>query len=210
MVIARSMWVVCVFLLLGPASSALAQEGAFTGTERARLARGEIVTRRTTEQRGGLRLIGGTSWQVIDAPPSAVWEAALDTPRYNHLFPEVDDARVVERASNRRVVRLHHERGPIELDYHLELTFLDSQRLARFRVDPTRPHAIRDAWGFFSIRPYAGGKSIVTWGILADVGTGLVTGLLRPTVHEWMLLVPRTMKRFIEGSGRPRYLHEGA
>jgi len=41
--------------------------------------------------------------------------------------------------------------------------------------------------------------------MMADVGTGIVSGALRPTLHEWMLKVPWTMKQYLEGSGRTRY-----
>lgn len=50
------------------------------------------------------------------------------------------------------------------------------------------------------------GKSLVAWGCMADVGSGVVTGVLRPVVHKWMLRVPQTIKKWVEGSGKSRYV----
>jgi hypothetical protein len=55
------------------------------------------------------------------------------------------------------------------------------------------------------VRPFQNGRAILTFGILADVGTGLLAGVARPQIHEWMLRVPEIIKGYVEGSGRSRY-----
>jgi len=196
----------CLAIAL-PVRSARAQTGqAFSPEERRRLRAGELVMRRETEMRGELRLIGGTSFQVVDAPPDAVWEAVLDTARYPRFLPRVADATLVRDASGRRLVRIHHEQGPIEASYHVNIRFASARRMAQFRIDRSHPGAIRDGWGFFIVQPHGEGKSMVTFGIMADVGSGVVSGLLRPRVHEWMLRVPEQLRDYVEGSGRSRYV----
>jgi hypothetical protein len=56
----------------------IAIRSALTDAERAQLDRGSIVLRRVRERRGPLTLIGGTSFQVVDLPPRAVWRALHD------------------------------------------------------------------------------------------------------------------------------------
>jgi hypothetical protein len=41
--------------------------------------------------------------------------------------------------------------------------------------------------------------------VMADIGAGIFGALVRDDVHDWMLKVPYTVKRFIEGSGRWLY-----
>jgi hypothetical protein len=55
------------------------------------------------------------------------------------------------------------------------------------------------------VRAYAGGKTLLAYGVMADIGNGLGSMLLRGSVHEWMMKVPWMVKRFIEGSGRYLY-----
>ena len=81
---------------VGPGLLASASADAprdFTAAERKRLAAGGLVERRVVKRKGGLDLMGGTSWQVIKAPPDVIWEALLDTQYYPRMMPRVLEAR---------------------------------------------------------------------------------------------------------------------
>jgi hypothetical protein len=156
--------------------------------------------------RNGLRLIGGTSFQVIDAPPDAVWRAVMDIGRWTHFVPQAVETRSVSRRGHHQTVFVRHVQGPVDASYYLRLQAANETRMARFRVDGTRPHDIREGWGFFIVAPFGETKSMVTFGVMADVGSGLITGLVRPRVHEWMLRIPDQLKEWVEGSGRRHYV----
>jgi hypothetical protein len=189
------------------ASVAAAQGSSrFSENERRLLRRGELVVRREAEQRGDLRLIGGTAFQVVDAPPDAVWRAVMDIPAWRRFVPQVTVARVVAEGRSQRTIYLRHAQGPVEADYHLNLRYSSETHMAQFRLDKTRPHDIREGWGFFIVSPFGDGQSILTFGVMVDVGSGVMTGLMRPALHQWMLRVPEQLKNFIEGSGRRRYV----
>lgn len=189
---------VCALPAIGSAQGG----GTFTAAERQRLSRGELVMRRESQMRGELRLIGGTSWQVVDAPPDAVWEAVTDTDDYTRFLPRVVESRVVRDRDTQRLVFLRHAQGPVEASYTVRIDFMPRQRMARFRIDPARSDSVRDGWGFFIVQPFGDDRAMVTFGILADVGSGMVTGLVRPAVHEWMLRVPEELKKHVERSRR--------
>lgn len=184
---------------------AQASSGAFTAGETAQLKRGELVMRQEARRQGELQLIGGTSWQIIDLPADAVWSAVRDTDRYDRFVPELKQARLIEENGRQRMVAMRHESGPVEAKYTLKMRFTNDQKMAQFRLDRTRPHDIREGWGFFMVKPYGKKKSMLTFGVMADVGTGLVAGIVRSQVHEWMLRIPGQLKRYVEGSGRARY-----
>lgn len=188
------------------AQSRASAERPFTSAERARLDRGDLVVRETHRQRGSLRLVGGASWQVVDMPPEAVWRALLDTPAYTHMIPLLSRARVVSHTNDRRLVYMEHESGPVNVSYYLNTHVQSSRRDITFTIDAARPHSITAAWGFFTVRPYEGGRSLISYGIMADVGDGIVAAIVRPRVHSWMMRVPSMMKSYIEGQGRLRYL----
>jgi hypothetical protein len=209
-VIVRSGWqvfsAIAAFSLL--ASAAYAGTGReLSSKERASLAAGALVSRPQAERRGSLDLIGGTSYQVINAPTRVVWSALLDTQYYPRMMPQVVEARLVEAQSTERTVFIRQAAGPIERAYYLSVRLNEAQGDISFRVDERRPHDLRAAWGFYNVRPYADGKSLLAYGVMADLDVGVLGSWLRGDVHEWLLKVPWTVKRFVEGSGRHIYKH---
>jgi hypothetical protein len=179
----------------------------FTADEWRKLDAGQLVLRPKTRTQGSQRLMGGSSWQVIDAAPDVVWRALLDTPRYNRMMPQVLEARLVRKRDNERTVFVRQGRdGLVEARYYLKVNVHESQRDITFTVDDHMPHEmLRAAWGFYAVRPYRGGKTLLAYGVMADIGGGFLIGLMRDNVHEWMLRTPWMIKRFVEGSGRKIY-----
>lgn len=177
----------------------------FTSEEQQSLESGGLVVRRQARRRGDLHLIGGTSYQVINRTPEEVWRAVLDTPRYTRFLPQLREARVIERATNRKLVFLRHAQGPVDASYFITQQLEHGARTLHFRVDPSRPSDLGEGWGFIQVAGYATSKAIVTFGIFADVGQGILAGLVRPSIHYWMMQVPALLKRYLRGSGRHRY-----
>lgn len=170
----------------------------FTAAELRQLRRGELVVRPTAVRRGDLDLVGGTSWQAIDAPAEVVWETLLDTSRYARILPSVTDARLLTDEGRRRLIWLRHDYAVVDASYTLVATIDREHRTASFRVDTSRPRAIRAGWGFFTVRPLGDHRSVISYGVLTDMGSGFAAGLLAPTIRDWMLRVPETVKAYLE------------
>lgn len=131
--------------------------------------------------------------------------------RYDRLLPEVSEARVLRRdGPERRLVFVRHEAGPVSIEYALWFEVEPGSRIARFRVDRGHPGDIRAGWGHLAVYPYRDGDAILSYGIQADIGQGLFQSLVRGQVHDWMLRVPQTVKWYVEGRGRNRYLRQTA
>ena len=152
--------------------------------------------------------MGGSTWQVIDAAPDMVWQALLDTRRYRHMMPQVLEARLVrDKDSVRTVFMRQGAKGLVEASYFLKVNVHEERRDITFSVDEDRPHdLLKAAWGFYSVRPYRGGKTLLAYSVMADIDGGPLLGLMRGTVHEWLLRTPSMVKNFVEGSGR-RFYH---
>jgi hypothetical protein len=203
----------CAVLSLGAAlmhadsAHAGVDSSTFTKEEWRKLDAGETVMRPASRTQGGLRLMGGSSWQVINAPPSNVWRALLDTPRYHKMMPQVLEARLVRTdASERTVFMRQGASGVLEARYYLKVHVYEERQDITFAVDDQKPHQqLKAAWGFYTVRPYKDGKTLLAYGVMADIGEGLLAGVIRSDVHEWMLRTPWMVKRFLEGSGRRLY-----
>ena len=202
-------------VLAAIAAVVLLASAAYAGTgrdlsqqERASLEAGALVSRPQAERRGSLDLIGGTSYQIINAPLRVVWSALLDTQYYPRMMPQVMEAKLVASQDGERTVFMRQGAGPLERAYYLSVRVNEAQGDISFRVDERRPHDLRAAWGFYNVRPYAdGNKTLLAYGVMADLNVGLLGSWLRDDVHQWLLKVPWTVKRFVEGSGRHIYKH---
>ena len=184
--------------LLGLISSAaLGQADAFSPDERRRLLAGELVRRDMTRTDGRARLFGGSSWQRVDAPIDRVWAVVRDPSRYTRLIPSLESVEVVAQDGDARVLRMHHAFGIGSADYFLRMTVDDEARAIRFALDTTRPHDVRAGRGFVSLSPHRGG-TIVAWGMLADVGGGMLQQVFGPLLHEWLLKPPRCVRDEVE------------
>jgi hypothetical protein len=193
---------------LGLATAAFAGTGNrdFSSEERASLAAGGLVSRPLLERRGSLELMGGTSYQVIDAPLRVVWSALLDTQYYHRMMPRVLEARLIDERAAQRTVFMRQGAGPFERAYYLTVNVNEERGDITFRVDDRRPHDLRAAWGFYNVRPYDDGKkTLLAYGVMADLNVGPLGAWLREDMHTWLLKVPWTVKRFVEGSGRYIY-----
>ncbi len=193
-------------LSLGDQGSNALNQAPFTAAEQEKLRAGELVARATTEARGKLRLMGGTSWQIINALPDSVFRALLDTAQYYRMLPAVTGSSVIDEQPGYRRVRLEHKKGPLGLTYNIGARVYQDRKDITFSLEHAPLGLPRAAWGFFSVRAYGDSQTLLSYGVMADPGDGLVLSLVRGLVHEWMLRVPRQVKYFVESrEGRERY-----
>ena len=201
-------WLLLLGALTTHASAQRSLSGELTAAEESRLNRGRLVVRETTERRGDLRLFGGSSWQVVNLPADAVWRALCDrASRLRHMLPQTNRSREIGREGNTRTIRLTHRYGFVRASYAVDFTYDHSTKTVVFRLSDEEPKDLRAGWGYIRLRRWGPkqDKTLISFGMLVDVGSGLISGALRPTLHEWMLKVPFTIKQYVEGRGRRHY-----
>ncbi|HEX7480348.1 MAG TPA: SRPBCC family protein [Polyangiales bacterium] len=179
---------------------------ALSAEELHRLANGELVTRPMRTQRGELRLFGGSSWQVIDAPPEVVWAGLHDAPRYPKMLPAVLQASVVATRERERDIYIHQGAWPIFTSYYVTLRDSADGRSFDFKLDDSRPNGLRAGWGFVRLLPYPPHRTLLAFGVLADVGHGILVWFARSLLQRWMLEIPSTVKHFLDRGGRHLYV----
>jgi ribosome-associated toxin RatA of RatAB toxin-antitoxin module len=184
---------------LAPVSHAGASETReFSSEESALLRAGKLVVRAEQRTTPNSHLLGGLSWQVINATPAATWRAMTDVRAYPRFLPAVEEARLLEVVGPTQTVSIRHRLGFITADYCVRVVEDAARGRIRFRLDHDHPSSIRDAWGELSVSAYPNHQSVVSLAIMADLGEGLIVGLVRANVHEWMLRVPEQLKRYVE------------
>jgi hypothetical protein len=180
--------VVVAAFALATLSAPGARADGLTIDETSRLLEGQSVARTQDLTRGSRRYVGGVTYTVVDGTPDDV-TAVLDDVRYWRRFlPKARDARLVGTLDGDPLVRVTHGSAIVQVSYVLRVH--RDGNVVRFWMDESREHDIEDAWGFFRAEPMRDGRTLVTYGILVDMGDGLLRDLFESRMRQLALDVP--------------------
>lgn len=118
-----------------------------------RLERGETVTRPETVSRGDRHYVGGVTYTVLDGTKADLDALVDDVASWNKVLPMTRRARLVDTQGSDRFVELSQGNAIVSASYTLRLR--REGNLVKFWLDPSRPHDIDDAWGFFRFQPFS-------------------------------------------------------
>ncbi|MBK6459816.1 MAG: SRPBCC family protein [Myxococcales bacterium] len=206
---ARGLLVAAALATAPLATAGRAHAEELSPTERARLARGETVTRAVTIEGEDRRYVGGLTYAVIDASVSELQEIFEDVASYRHLLPRTKRATLVDRVAQDDLVELRQGTAMIEARYTLRVRHEPWRREVHFWLVPSRPHDVRDAWGYFHVDPVppsegaTGPRSLVTYAVLVDLGPGLVRDLFEERLRTVLLSTPDILRRYIAARHSP-------
>jgi hypothetical protein len=176
-----------------------ARADALKPDESARLARGETIVRHQTVERGERRYIGGLTYTVVDASAPEVAAVFDNVESLRKVLPKTKRAKNVGSVGNDQLLEIASGNAVMEAEYTLRVRRFSNE--ARFWLDPSRPHGIDDAWGFFRYESFVGPSGeervLLTYGILVDVGPGIVRELFEERVRAALLSVPQLVRRTV-------------
>ncbi len=202
-------------LLVLALASPVVRADPLTLAEIARLETGHTVTRKTTIERGSERYVGGVTYAVVETSVEDLASILDDVGAYEALLPRTKRARLVGEDAGRRFIELWQGNALVTTSYTLRIEPDRPRRELRFWLDPSRPHQMRDAWGFFRYVPWGSrgdgpARVLLTYGILVDFGPGLVRDLFEERLRGLMLSVPELVQRYVRlfpGSRGPGATH---
>ena len=167
--------------------------------ERTALASRQLVARPLRFERGGAgRYVGGVSYQVMRAEPMEVLSALAHAESLPQALPSTQSATMVSRDGTTARVELVQGKSPFLARYTIVLEQAEGGNAIRFWLDPTRPHDIKDVWGFFRVDPFGDGKSLVTVAAAIDLGPGLARALFEDRIQRTILRAPTRIRAFVE------------
>lgn len=153
-----------------------------------RLLRGDCVARTQELHRGIRRYVGGVAYKILDAAPEDLASLLDDVGEWGRFLPKTRDAHRVGAIGTDPLVQITHGSALVQVGYTLRVHRDGSS--VRFWMDPARPHDIEDVWGFFRAEPMGDGRTLVTYGILIDMGDGILRDMFEDRVRELALEVP--------------------
>jgi hypothetical protein len=169
------------------ASSAARADG-LSPDESARLLHGESVSRAQELDRAGKHYVGGVTYEVVDAEPAQLAALLDDVSSWRRFLPKARETARVGESGGDPLVTITHGSALLQVSYTLRVH--REGDVVRFWLDRGRPHDIDDAWGYLRATPMAHGRTLLTWGILVDMGPGLLRELLEDKIQAQALRVP--------------------
>jgi len=177
------------------------EERPLSGSEKARLARGETIVREHTIDEGDRHYVGGVTYTMVDADTSRLWAIFGDMDAYRRVLPKTKQAKLVGTDGEDRLVELVQGNALVSAEYTIRVRTDADAREMRFWLEPSRPHTIDDAWGFFRLAPFVNDNGeprvLLTYGVMVDVGPGLVRELFEEKVRAALLAVPQRVRRYV-------------
>jgi hypothetical protein len=167
---------------------------AFTDAETTRLANRESIIEPTTHFKNGQRYVGGIAYRIVDADADHISKVFRTPARWTEVLPRARDARLVKVDDNGQAhVRVTHQFGIFTSSYDVIIAFTEQGRFGRFWIDQHGDNDLADGWGFLRLTPLPAGKTLVTWGVLFDVGEGVTRALFEAKMQRAALDVPRRL-----------------
>jgi hypothetical protein len=180
---------------LSAAATPRPARASFSAEQADALAHGQLVTEELDYQKGDHRFVGGVSYIVVNAKAERLSAIARDVTRFPELFPHVRSATMLGvSASGVAKVHLVHQLGPVSGGYTVKIAFSDGGMTGRFWIDTTADNVLEDAWGFVRLTPVDGGaRTLVSYGVLFDLGAGILRGLFERRIQRAALSYPRRL-----------------
>jgi hypothetical protein len=183
----------------GPHRFSVDRVEEFSDADQRTLIAGRTVSRKVRFSRGrGSAYVGGVSYQVVKASPAEVLKALSDVRALPKALPRTLRADLVSREGHTARVELTQGTAPFVAKYTVHLEQAQEGDAIKFWLDPSRPHDVRDVWGYFRVTPFADGRTLVTVAVALDIGPGLARMLFEDGVERIILHAPDKIRAFVE------------
>jgi hypothetical protein len=177
-------------------ASAWASDTGLNRVERRELRAGEVVERPMSFEEGEGSFVGGVSYQLVNAEPAVVLAELSTVDNLPHMLPFTLAAEVVQRSSQATFVELTQGKAPFVGRYTVQLVREGDQ--LSFWLDRDRPSNVDDLWGYFRVRPFDDGKTLLTVAIALDLGPGVTRWLFEDKIQRVVLSTPQKIRHFVE------------
>ena len=174
---------------------ARADEEALSASETARFWHGETVVRTQALSRGEQHYVGGVTYTIVDARAEDVPALLTNVDALRRILPRTRAALKVGSADGDELVQVTQGTALLQATYTIRLHREATE--VRFWMDPRMSHDISDAWGFLRATPLSDGRALVTYGVLLDMGPGLLRDMFELRVRDVALSVADRVRNFV-------------
>lgn len=184
------------------------EAGGLTPEQNRTLLAGGRVEELMEIERQGQRYVGGVSYALVRAEPRQVFDVLNQLHSLSEVLPSTRSTRVIDRTGNRVRVELEQGNSMVSTTFTVffQLEPPEGSRdphVVRFWVDPSQPHSIDDAWGFFRASRYDAEHSLISVGALVNLGPGVIRMLFEQRIQRAILRMPKRIRDTVERTYAP-------
>jgi hypothetical protein len=177
--------------------------GALTPEQDRQLRAGGRIEQFVQLERQGARYVGGVSYCLVRAEPRQVFEVLNRLATLAEVLPKTRNTRVIERSGNRVRVELEQGNSVVASTFTVFFQLEPPEdrydpHVVRFWLDPSQPHSIDDAWGFFRATRYDSSYSLISVGALVNLGPGMLRMLFEERIQRSILRTPNRIRDTVE------------
>lgn len=180
------------------ARAAEPRAAAFAPSEREALLGGQRVERPLAFETTEGSYVGGIAYQVVHRAPEQILAALLDASNLPAMLPRTRAARVVSVEGRLTRIELTQGAAPFLARYTIVVEPSGDGSELRFWLDQRAAHDVRDVWGFFRVRPFGPGRTLLSVGAAVDLGGGLFRPLFDAKVRRAVLGAVTGIRDFVE------------
>ncbi|MBP9114353.1 MAG: SRPBCC family protein [Polyangiaceae bacterium] len=142
------------------------------------------------------RCIGGVVYAIINASPTTIQSMLTHPDQFRKLLPMTKSAEwtpLRERAGHS--IRIHQGNALFDVAYTLDVT--QERAGLRFALNPSQPHDLRDAWGFVRLEPLDEQQTLVTFGLMVQLGSDLLANLFEKRIQRTLSTLPSRLRSLV-------------
>jgi hypothetical protein len=172
-----------------------------------RVARGECISYVAEEPIAGHPRMVLLAYQKLRTSRERLARAMTEPSAYTTVLPRTLEAHVQRRRGETTWIGLTQGNGFVQLRYVMQVEPSEDRSLYRFWIDERYPHDLDDAWGFLRLEALAGsrglredqvGDYLVTYGLVFDLGGGILQSMFSQRILAVLRTIPERLKRYVE------------
>ncbi len=145
--------------------------------------------------KGTAHYVGGVTYTIVDASADQLPALLSNVETLKRVLPRTRSAIRVGAVDGDELIQVTQGTALLQGTYTIRM-HRDAHEL-RFWMDPGRSHDIADAWGFLRATPLDDGRALLTYGVLVDLGPGLLRDLFEVRVRDLALSVADRVRGFV-------------
>lgn len=172
-----------------------------------RVARGECISYVAEEPIAGHPRMVLLAYQRLRTSRERLARAMTEPSAYTTVLPRTLEAHVQRRRGETTWIGLTQGNGFVQLRYVMQVEPSEDRSLYRFWIDERYPHDLDDAWGFLRLEALPGsrglredqvGDYLVTYGLVFDLGGGILQSMFSQRILAVLRTIPERLKRYVE------------
>jgi hypothetical protein len=149
-------------------------------------------------ERDGERYVGGVTWVMVHAPVAEVRAVVGSVDTLAQVLPRTRRATLLTQRGTDRYVELVQGTDLVSATYTVRLRESPDGFTTELALDRSRPHGVRDVWGYFRTVDLGPRRTLLNVVAAVDIGPGIARWLFESRIQKLILTTPLAWRDYVE------------